>query len=88
MTKNTTKTGTLTSRGKFKKGKKTSILKTKNVGVYSYDYSDALETAKQVKGWSKYDQTDVSYGVVFSVGLLIGVVMGMILVTPAIRALV
>lgn len=88
MTTNTTKTGTLTSRGKLKKGKKTSILKTANVGVYSYDYSDALETAKQVKGWSKYDQTDVSYGIVFWAGILIGVVVSMILVTPAILALV
>lgn len=52
------------------------------------DTLEALETAKQVKGWSKYDQTDVSYGFVFWVGILLGVVVSMILVTPAILALV
>lgn len=45
---------------------------------------EALENAEQIKSWNKYGSTDFSYVYVFMAGIILGLAIACIVVTPSI----
>ena len=45
---------------------------------------EALENAEQIKSWNKFGSTDFSYVYVFMAGIIIGLAIACIVVTPSI----
>jgi hypothetical protein len=48
------------------------------------EIEQALENAKQIKSWNKYGSTDFSYIYVFMAGIILGLAIACIVVTPSI----
>ncbi len=44
----------------------------------------ALQNAQQIKSWNKYGSTDFSYVYVFMAGIILGLAIAYIVVTPSI----
>lgn len=44
----------------------------------------ALQNAQQIKSWNKYGSTDFSYVYVFMAGIILGLAIACIVVTPSI----
>lgn len=68
--------------------KKTVNIKAKIADKYAQGYNegayDALESAQQIKSWNKYGSTDFSYVYVFMAGIILGLAIACIVVTPSI----
>lgn len=45
---------------------------------------EALENAQQIKSWNKFGSTDFSYVYVFMAGIILGLAVACIVVTPSI----
>ena len=45
---------------------------------------EALENAEQIKSWNKFGSTDFSYAYVFMAGIILGLAIACIVVTPSI----
>lgn len=45
---------------------------------------EALENAEQIKSWNKFGSTDFSYVYVFMAGIVLGLAVACIVVTPSI----
>lgn len=48
------------------------------------EIEQALENAEQIKSWNKFGSTDFSYVYVFMAGIILGLAVACIVVTPSI----
>ena len=48
------------------------------------EIEQALENAEQIKSWNKFGSTDFSYVYVFMAGIILGLAIACIVVTPSI----
>lgn len=67
-----------------KKALNTRHLSDSELDVLDNMIKESLENAEQIKSWNKFGSTDFSYAYVFMAGIVLGLAIACIVVTPSI----